>query len=75
MNTAPGCDHDGRVMLRMPCGGGGTQFKVFCTTCWRAGVAIAHAKVAQPDDVLEGDWALINAAREAYWRQEREARL
>jgi hypothetical protein len=62
-------------MLRMACGGGGVQFKVFCTTCWRAGVPIAHDKIERPDAVTEGDWALINAAREAHWRQQREGRL
>lgn len=67
---APACAHGQHVLLRLETGAGGTQFRRYCLTCWRAGPAIAHAQISRPDDVPLADAELIELARQAWYRQQ-----
>lgn len=62
------CVHPREVLLRMDCGAGGRQFRMYCLTCWRAGPALPHDRVSRPEDVPAADAALIERARQCYWR-------
>lgn len=62
------CAHPREVLLRLDCGAGGVQFRMYCLTCWRAGPALPHARIKDPDDVPQADPDLIEQARRCYWR-------
>lgn len=68
--------HRKRVLLALDCGAGGRQFRRYCTSCWQAGGAIPHSAAlrelrgAKP---VIGDLALLDAARDAYWRSQRDS--
>lgn len=63
------CTHPtSELLLRIRCGGGGVQFRRYCTTCWSAGPAIPHKDISAPDDVTVADAELIELARQAYYR-------
>lgn len=51
------------VLLRVDCGAGGTQYRNYCTACWRAGRAIPHRAVRDPDSITRADLDLIEKAR------------
>jgi hypothetical protein len=56
------------VFLRVSAGAGGVQVRCYCTACWRAGPALAHAVVAEADvPVVDGERKLIEDARRAAW--------
>lgn len=62
------CAHPKEVLLRMDCGAGGTQYRQYCLTCWRAGPALPHGSIQRPDDVPPADPELIERARDAFYR-------
>jgi hypothetical protein len=70
----PGCSHRASVLLRRDCGAGGTQYRRYCMTCWRAGAAIPHA-LAMVEEARQGypaplaDIDVLHDARDMYLRR------
>lgn len=65
------CTHTREVLLRLDCGAGGTQYRMYCMTCWRAGPALPHGRIQHHDDVPQADPELIERARNAFYRSAR----
>jgi hypothetical protein len=65
------CTHAREVLLRLDCGSGGTQYRMYCLTCWRAGPALPHSRIQHRDEVPQADPELIERARNAFYRSER----
>jgi hypothetical protein len=70
----PPCSHRASVMVRLACGAGGTQYRRYCSTCWRGGAAIPHA-LARIEEARQGypaplaDLGVLHAAHDMYLRR------
>lgn len=65
------CEHERMVLLATDCGAGGTQYRRYCTTCWRSSAAIPKRVAMQlaRGEPVPGDRELLQAARDAWWRR------
>ena len=72
------CAHPERVLLRLDCGPGGTQYRRYCLTCWRdLEGAIAHAKARAElgdEEAPLADLEQLHRARYSLPRQERSVK-
>lgn len=76
LNYTP-CQHLRRALVRIDCGGAGTQYREYCTTCWHSlGGAIPHIQ-ARAEEARSGieaplaDLDVIHAAQNCFERRAR----